>query len=89
MKVTLRLGCSLEGAVKLNQGLTDIAINWSGGLHHAKKTEASGKNILTNQMFLSKLIFLGFCFVNDIVLAIQELLKYHPRYFLFLVIEIR
>jgi histone deacetylase 1/2 len=58
----LYTGCSLDGAVKLNQGLTDIAINWSGGLHHAKKIEAS-----------------GFCFVNDIVLAILELLKYHPR----------
>jgi acetoin utilization deacetylase AcuC-like enzyme len=22
--------------------LSDIAINWSGGLHHAKKSEASG-----------------------------------------------
>ena len=42
--------------------MTDIAINWSGGLHHAKKMEAS-----------------GFCYVNDIVLAILELLKYHPR----------
>ena len=40
----------------------DIAINWSGGLHHAKKYEAS-----------------GFCYVNDIVVAILELLKYHPR----------
>jgi len=55
-------GCSIDGAVKLNHGLTDIAINWSGGLHHAKKTEAS-----------------GFCYINDIVLAILELLKYHPR----------
>jgi histone deacetylase 1/2 len=55
-------GCSIDGAIKLNHGLTDIAVNWSGGLHHAKKMEAS-----------------GFCFVNDIVLAIQELLKYHPR----------
>jgi histone deacetylase 1/2 len=55
-------GCSIEGAVKLNHGLTDIAVNWSGGLHHAKKMEAS-----------------GFCYVNDIVLAILELLKYHPR----------
>jgi acetoin utilization deacetylase AcuC-like enzyme len=36
----------------------DIAINWSGGLHHAKKFEAS-----------------GFCYVNDIVIAILELLK--------------
>ena len=51
-------GCSIEGAVKLNHGLTDIAVNWSGGLHHAKKMEAS-----------------GFCYVNDIVLAILELLK--------------
>jgi len=55
-------GCSLDGAVKLNHGLTDIAVNWSGGLHHAKKMEAS-----------------GFCYVNDIVLSILELLKYHPR----------
>ena len=23
-------GCSLDGAVKLNHGLTDIAVNWSG-----------------------------------------------------------
>jgi len=55
-------GGSVEGAVKLNNSQSDIAINWSGGLHHAKKGEAS-----------------GFCYVNDIVLAILELLKYHPR----------
>ena len=48
--------------MKLNHGQVDIAINWSGGLHHAKKSEAS-----------------GFCYINDIVLAILELLKYHPR----------
>ena len=28
--------------MKLNHGLCDVAINWSGGLHHAKKAEASG-----------------------------------------------
>ncbi|XP_063899874.1 histone deacetylase 3-like [Zophobas morio] len=55
-------GASIEGAVKLNNQMCDIAINWSGGLHHAKRFEAS-----------------GFCYVNDIVLAILELLKYHPR----------
>ncbi|XP_074610746.1 histone deacetylase 3-like [Acropora palmata] len=55
-------GASLEGAVRLNQGVCDIAINWAGGLHHAKKCEAS-----------------GFCYVNDIVVAILELLKYHSR----------
>ena len=49
---------SEAGAVKLNKQQTDIAINWSGGLHHAKKSEAS-----------------GFCYVNDIVLSILELLK--------------
>ncbi|PWN42710.1 putative HOS2-putative histone deacetylase [Ceraceosorus guamensis] len=55
-------GASLAGARKLTSGTADIAINWSGGLHHAKKNEAS-----------------GFCYVNDIVLGIQELLRYHPR----------
>lgn len=58
----LSAGGSIGGAVKLNQGMCDIAINWAGGLHHAKKSEAS-----------------GFCYVNDIVLAILELLKYHAR----------
>ncbi|KAL2553132.1 Histone deacetylase 19 [Forsythia ovata] len=55
-------GGSIGGAVKLNHGQCDIAINWAGGLHHAKKCEAS-----------------GFCYVNDIVLAILELLKVHER----------
>lgn len=30
-------GASLEGAQKLNHNQSDICINWSGGLHHAKK----------------------------------------------------
>ena len=55
-------GGSICGAQKLNHGQADIAINWAGGLHHAKKSEAS-----------------GFCYVNDIVLGILELLKYHQR----------
>ncbi|KAJ3428214.1 histone deacetylase hos2-related [Anaeramoeba flamelloides] len=55
-------GGSIDGARKLNHGETDIAINWSGGLHHAKSKEAS-----------------GFCYINDIVLGIYELLKYHSR----------
>ena len=55
-------GASMEGAAKLNNDQCDIAINWAGGLHHAKKFEAS-----------------GFCYVNDIVIAILELLKVHPR----------
>ncbi|KAH7727533.1 Histone deacetylase domain containing protein [Aphelenchoides avenae] len=55
-------GGSLAAALKVNKKQTDIAINWMGGLHHAKKSEAS-----------------GFCYTNDIVLAILELLKYHER----------
>ncbi|KAL3862633.1 hypothetical protein ACJMK2_008587 [Sinanodonta woodiana] len=58
----LSAGGSVAGAMKLNTKSSDIAINWSGGLHHAKMSEAS-----------------GFCYVNDIVLAILELLNCHPR----------
>lgn len=53
---------SILGAQFINEGKSDIAINWSGGLHHAKKCEAS-----------------GFCYVNDCVLAILELLKKFER----------
>jgi len=53
---------SIGGASRLNEDKADIVINWAGGLHHAKKAEAS-----------------GFCYVNDCVLAILELLKKHER----------
>jgi histone deacetylase 1/2 len=53
---------SIGGAVRLNKAQNDIVINWAGGLHHAKKCEAS-----------------GFCYINDCVLAILELLKHHQR----------
>lgn len=35
-------GGSMEGAARLNRDKCDIAVNWAGGLHHAKKAEASG-----------------------------------------------
>jgi histone deacetylase 1/2 len=35
-------GGSMEGAARLNRKKCDIAVNWAGGLHHAKKSEASG-----------------------------------------------
>lgn len=35
-------GGSMEGAARLNRGKCDVAVNWAGGLHHAKKSEASG-----------------------------------------------
>ncbi|KAG6917573.1 hypothetical protein DXG01_002042 [Tephrocybe rancida] len=49
-------------AKRITSGAADIAINWAGGLHHAKKREAS-----------------GFCYINDIVLGILELLRTYPR----------
>ena len=35
-------GGSISAGKELTSGKADIAINWSGGLHHAKKAEASG-----------------------------------------------
>ena len=59
----------LDAASRLNRGLNQICVNWSGGLHHAKKAEAS-----------------GFCYVNDIVLGILELLKYEMSEWVFIVL---
>ena len=91
-------GGSLGGAVKLNYQTADIAINWAGGLHHAKRSEASGAQLAglcaplgsTVQSLpfywygnsTYKIVWIqaaGFCYVNDIVLAILELLKYNQR----------
>jgi len=55
-------GGSVDGAAALATQKAEIAFNWSGGMHHAKKAEAS-----------------GFCYVNDIVLGILELLKVYAR----------
>eukprot|EP00957_Ditylum_brightwellii_P096466 7347280-Ditylum_brightwellii.AAC.1 len=35
----LYTGTSIDGAIKFNNCKTDVAINWSGGLHHAKKVK--------------------------------------------------
>ncbi|KAI5256346.1 histone deacetylase [Aureobasidium subglaciale] len=58
----LYTGATMEAVSALTNHQSDIAINWSGGLHHAHKSEAS-----------------GFCYINDIVLGIVELLKCHQR----------
>ncbi|KAH9854825.1 histone deacetylase [Lenzites betulinus] len=59
---SISAGGSIAAATRLMEGQADIAINWAGGLHHAKKREAS-----------------GFCYINDIVLGILEMLRYAPR----------
>lgn len=59
---SMSAGGSLDAARKVCNREADIAISWGGGLHHAKKAEAS-----------------GFCYINDIVLAILQLLRCYPR----------
>eukprot|EP01068_Selenidium_serpulae_P010080 Selendium_serpulae@DN5385_c0_g1_i10.p1 len=53
---------SIGGSQALMEGGYDVAINWAGGLHHGKQSEAS-----------------GFCYVNDCVLAVLDLLRYKHR----------
>ena len=53
---------SVVGATAICEGRNQIAINWSGGLHHAKEQEAS-----------------GFCYINDCVMGILELLRFYQR----------
>ncbi|TFB05837.1 Histone deacetylase phd1 [Trichoderma ghanense] len=59
---SMSAGSALDAARKICSQQSDIAIAWGGGLHHAKKAEAS-----------------GFCYINDIVIAILELLRFYPR----------
>ncbi|KAM3424801.1 Histone deacetylase [Cercospora zeina] len=58
----LYTGATLMATSQLTSNNSDIAINWSGGLHHAHKGEAS-----------------GFCYINDIVLSILDLLRKYAR----------
>ncbi|GKT14875.1 Probable histone deacetylase 1-B [Aduncisulcus paluster] len=55
-------GASIGAAAQLASKDAEICINFMGGYHHAKISEAS-----------------GFCYCNDIVLAILELLKAYER----------
>ena len=55
-------GASVAAARQIISSQADVAINWGGGFHHAKRANAS-----------------GFCYINDAVLAILELLRYYPR----------
>nr|UXY87568.1 histone deacetylase [Cryptomonas curvata] len=57
-------GASISAASKIINQKSKIAVNWAGGLHHAKPSELS-----------------GFCYINDIVLLILELLKYFSKVF--------
>jgi len=58
----LYTGATLAATNQLVTNQSDIAINWSGGLHHAHRAEAS-----------------GFCYINDIVLSILDMLRIYAR----------
>ena len=62
--VNLYTKASLSGAQELSKENVDIAVNWSGGFHHAKYKELS-----------------GFCYINDIIISILELLKTFKKIF--------
>ncbi|XP_035448303.2 histone deacetylase 8 [Spodoptera frugiperda] len=55
-------GGSITAARCLLLGITDVAMNWCGGWHHAHRFGAE-----------------GFCYVNDIVIAIEKLRRKFPK----------
>lgn len=74
-------GGSMEGAARLNRAKCDVAVNWAGGLHHAKKSEASGFCYI-NGIHLSSIPAPLLTLANvpaDIVLGIIELLRFRSR----------
>jgi histone deacetylase 1/2 len=72
-------GGSMEGAARLNRGKCDIAINWAGGLHHAKKSEASGFCYVNGKFLSFCRVWVGSHYSLDIVLGIIELLRFKKR----------
>lgn len=66
-----------EGAARLSRDKCDIAINWAGGLHHAKKSEASGFCYVNGTLF-DLMLNEGTSDATpaDIVLGILELLRF-------------
>lgn len=77
--------CFAEGAARLSRDKCDIAVNWAGGLHHAKKAEASGFCYVNGEYRKVEhpryLVSHALSLVPpiDIVLGILELLRYHER----------
>ena len=73
-------GGSMEGAARLVRNKCDIAVNWAGGLHHAKKSEASGfcyvNGMSTNPSDIYLILTTP---TTDIVLGIVELLRHKER----------
>lgn len=60
-------GGSMEGAARLNRNKCDVAVNWAGGLHHAKKSEASGFCYVNGKL-------------DRTVLDLANIFRYRPGY---------
>lgn len=56
---TISAGGSMEGAARLNRGRCDIAVNWAGGLHHAKKGQAGGFCYVNGGLYLFHCLLAG------------------------------
>ena len=72
-------GGSMEGAARLNREKCQTAINWAGGLHHAKKSEASGFCYVNGRLSINGSLLALLTGFADIVLGILELLRYKQR----------
>lgn len=66
-------GSSLTAAKLLLENKCDVCINWCGGWHHAQRylNLILQLEILLNPAFRDSAE--GFCYVNDVVLAIQKM----------------
>jgi acetoin utilization deacetylase AcuC-like enzyme len=70
-------GASVTAAKCLNPSNNNIAINFFGGWHHASKI--SNRKIIDCRKYLERSEASGFCYINDIVMAIHELRKKFNR----------
>lgn len=86
-------GASIQGAQLLCHGSADTVINFGGGRHHAKHVRIFGKHVVVVAICASvyhsrkRACFVsigqaeaaGYCYVNDAVLAIHQLLRHFER----------
>jgi hypothetical protein len=62
MKCTITVGCSLDGAVKLNHGLTDIAVNWSGEKrYYESERESERERSERTNLYLHFFLISSYC----------------------------
>jgi histone deacetylase 1/2 len=65
-------GGSMEGAARLNRLKCDIAVNWAGGLHHAKKSEASGFCYVNGNFLLNAILTVRYCLRNHRIITVSQ-----------------